>query len=261
MSWAARRRFIYLTGITLFLVTVVGLPIFWKIATIPATCHDGKQNQGETTIDRGGPCLLLDDRYLQPHAVLWARAFRVRDGSYNAVAYIQNPNPQAGIVSANYKFSLYDSGNILIAERTGSTYIMPGGITPVFASSINTGNRIVARTYFAFTDKALVWERMSNPATVISISGTQVTNADTEPQVSSLVRNTSVTDIEHVSFVTVVFDTAGNAINASATALSRLNAETQTQIGFTWPEAFTVLPSKVDITTLLPPIADANAQR
>jgi len=261
MSWAARRRFVYLAGIILFFVVVIGLPIAWKIATIPATCHDGKQNQNETAIDRGGPCLLLDDRYLQPHAVLWTRAFLVRDGSYNAVAYVQNPNPQAGVVSAHYKFSLYDSQNILVAERTGTTYIMPGGITPVFTSNIDTGNRIVARTYFAFTDKALVWERMSNPATPITISGTQVTNADTVPQVSASVRNTSVGDIQHVSFVAVVFDTAGNAINASATSLARLNAETQIQIGFTWPEAFTVLPSKVDVTALLPPVEDEQAQR
>ena len=261
MSWAARRRFVYLSGVILFFVIVIGLPIAWKIATIPATCHDGKQNQNETAIDRGGPCLLLDERYLQPHAVLWTRAFLVRDGSYSAVAYVQNPNPQAGVVSAHYKFSLYDSQNILVAERTGTTYIMPGGITPVFTSSIDTGNRIVARTYFAFTDSALVWERMSNPASPISISGTEIINADTEPQVTASVRNASVADIQHVSFVAVVFDTAGNAINASATALARLNAEGQTQIGFTWPEAFTVLPSKVDVTAVLPPVEDESAQR
>jgi hypothetical protein len=244
-----------------FFLIAIGGPIIYKIVTIPLTCHDGKQNQGETSIDRGGPCLLLDERYLQPHAVLWARSFRVRDGSYNAVAYIQNPNPSAGVSSAAYTFSLYDSQNILIAERTGTTYIMPSGITPVFTAGISTGNRIVARTYFALTERALAWKRMSNPTSVLTFSGTQVLNPATVPQVQTIVHNNAVVDIPNLSFVTVVFDTTGNAINTSATALSRLAANSQSSIGFTWPEAFTLVPGKVDVIPLLPPIPDPHAQQ
>jgi hypothetical protein len=259
MSWAGRRKFSYISGIILFFLIVVGGPIAYKIATIPATCHDGKQDQGETSVDRGGPCLLLDDRYLQPHAILWARSFQVRDGSYNAVAYVENPNKDAGVVSADYKFSLYDSQNILIAERTGTTYIMPGGITPVFTAGIDTGNRIVAHTYFAFTDPTLVWERMSNPTAVLTLSDKQVSNTDTEPQVSASVENTSVADLENISFVGVVFDTTGNAINASATQLARLDAGSSAQIGFTWPIPFTVAVGSEDITPIMPPIPDPTA--
>jgi hypothetical protein len=261
MSWAARRRFLYTAGIALFFLIAIGGPIAYKIATIPPTCHDGIQNQGETAVDRGGPCLLLDDRYLQPHAVLWARSFQVRDGSYNAVAYIENPNPNAGVPSADYKFSLYDSQNILIAERTGTTYIMPGGITPVFTAGIDTGNRIAAHTYFTLTDSALTWERMSNPTSVISVASKFVSNADTEPQLSAIAGNSSVADLTDVSFVGVVFDTAGNAINASATILPRLAGGSQTQIGFTWPNPFTAAVGTIDVIPLLPPIPDPAAQR
>ena len=249
-----------MTGIILFLLVVVGGPIAYKIATIPATCHDGKQDQGETSPDRGGPCLLLDENYLQPHAILWSRSFQVRDGSYNTVAYIQNPNPAAGVPKVGYKFSLYDSQNILIAERTGTTYIMPGGITPVFASDIDTGNRVVAHTYFVLTDPTIEWERMSNPTAPITIAGKDVSNTDTEPQIGALAGNKSVSDITGVSFVAVVFDTTGNAINASATKLARLPASGQAQIGFTWPEPFTATVGSVDIISLLPPIPDPSAK-
>lgn len=261
MSWAGRRKFLYISGITLFLVIVVGGPIAYKIATIPPSCHDGKQDQGETSVDRGGPCLLLDDNYLQPHAILWARSFQVRDGSYNAVAYIENPNADAGVASANYQFSLYDSNNVLIAQRTGTTYIMPGGITPVFTAGISTGNRIVAHTYFTLTDPSLVWERMSNPTSPISVADEQVSNTGTEPQVSAVAANSSVSDISGVSFVAVVFDTGANAINASATQVSRLPAGGQTQIGFTWPDPFTTTVGSVDIIPLMPPVPDPTAER
>ena len=261
MSWAARRKFLYLAGIFLFFLIVIGGPVAYKVATIPVTCHDGKQNQGETSADRGGPCLLLDDRYLQPHAILWARSFRVRDGSYNAVAYIENPNAAAGVATANYKFSLYDSENILIAERTGTTYIMPGGVTPVFTANIDTGNRIVAHTYFALTDKELIWQRMSDPASVISVSGKQISNTNTVPQVSATASNSSVADLVKVSFVAVVYDTAGNAINTSATELARLSGDTRAEIGFTWPEPFATAAGSVDITPMLAPIPDPGAQK
>ena len=250
----------YISGIILFFLIVVGGPIAYKIATIPPTCHDGKQDQGETAVDRGGPCLLLDDRYLQPHAVLWARSFQIRDGSYNAVAYIENPNPNAGVPSANYKFSLYDSQNILIAERTGTTYIMPNGITPVFTAGIDTGNRIVAHTYFTLTDSSLQWERASDPTSVITVASKQISNTDTEPELSAITRNSSVADLTNVSFIAVVYDTVGNAINASATILPRLAGSSQSQIGFTWPDPFPVIVGTEDIIPIMPPVPDPTAQ-
>ena len=261
MSWAARRKLIYISGILLFFLVVIGGPLAYKIATIPQTCHDGIQNQGETAIDRGGPCLLLDEAYLEPHAILWARAFLVHDGSYNAVAYIENPNPNAGVANANYKFSLYDSDNILVAERTGTTYIMPGGITPVFTAGIDTGNRIVAHTYFELTDPTLQWERMSNPTSVITVSSKQVSDTDTVPQLSAVASNSSVVDLTNVSFVGVVFDTDGNAINASATILPRISEGARMPIGFTWPEPFTAIAATEDVTPLMNPIPDPRAQR
>jgi len=261
MSWASRRRSLYLSGIFLFLLVVIGGPIAYKIATIPVTCHDGKQNQGETAVDEGGPCLHLNPNDLQPDSILWARAFQVRDGSYNAVAYIQNPNPNAGVAAANYKFSLYDSQNILIAERTGMTYIMPTGITPVITTGINTGNRIVAHTYFTLTDPTIIWERMSNPTSVISIASKQVSNTDILPQLSAIASNTSVNDLKDVEFVAVVFDTVGNAIQTSATEIPDFPGGSNTSIGFTWPNPFTEVVGTEDIIPLLPPVPDLTAQR
>ena len=55
MSWAQRRRFLYISGIILFFVVVVGGPVAYKIATIPQTCHDGKQDQGRPSSVTFGP--------------------------------------------------------------------------------------------------------------------------------------------------------------------------------------------------------------
>src|SRR3989338_11227858 len=101
---------------------------------------------------------------------MWARSFEVRSGSYTAVGYIGNPNPEAGVALAHYRVGLYDSQNILIAERVGTTFIMPGGITPVLEASIDTGNREVVHTYLQIIGEALVWESMASPAAKVMIS-------------------------------------------------------------------------------------------
>ena len=252
MSWASRRRVNYIAGIILFLIVVVSVPVVRYFYRSPS-CSDGIQNQSETAPDKGGPCTVLDERTLAPSSVLWSRSFKVRNGSYSATAYIENPNDNAGVRAANYHFGLYDNSNVLIAERNGTTPVMPGTITPVFEGNINTGNREVARTYFEFT-RPLVWERSKNPAVAVAISNRTVKNADTMPRVEATAENTSVAPISDLSFIAVVLGPSGNARAASQTAVSRLNSGEKQQIVFTWPEAFGSQVGRIDILPIMTPV-------
>ena len=200
-----------------------------------------------------GPCSELDPRYLQPTAVMWARSFKVREDTYTAVAYISNPNPKAGVERAHYKMGLYDSGNVLIAEREGETFIMPGSITPVIESGIYTGNRMVVHTYFQITDPALIWKEATNPAEGIKVSNQTVSNFDFAPKVEAQARNASLDTMRTISFVAVLFDTAGNAFAASGTRLSELASGASSPISFTWPQAFTIPVGRIDIIPLHTP--------
>jgi hypothetical protein len=261
MSWASNRRFLYITGIIIFFAIVIGGPLVYKYENIPLTCHDGIQNQGETTIDRGGPCLILDERSILPYSVEWARALYVRDGTYNAVAYIQNPNKSAGVVKADYDFRFYDADHVLLAERKGETYIMPAGITPIFEADIQTGNGVVAHTSFEFTNKPLVWEKMHSSVSSILVDGMLVSNVDSTTKLSAIAHNTDVSKNSNISFVAVVFDTIGNAMSASATSVPTLAGSSAVSLGFTWPKAFPLLVGSTDVLPLKAPIEDAAAQR
>lgn len=252
MSWASRRKFQYATGVIIFFLVVIGGPIAYKILSKPPTCSDGIQNQGETSIDKGGPCPILDERTLVPASVVWARSFRIRDGSYNAAAMLQNPNGQAGVRSVGYHFGLYDADNVLIAERTGTTFVMPGGVTPVFEGNIDTGNRVVAHTYFDFTE-APVWERLADTSSIIALSNIEITDTGTLPRVTADAKNTSVGDVGALTFIAVIYDPAGNAFAASQTTLSGLSAGESQHIIFTWPAAFNVSVGRIQIVPLSPP--------
>lgn len=254
MSWASRRRGIYLLGIISFLTIVIGIPLA-KYSYSPSTCTDGKQNQGETAPDKGGPCPVLDERTLSPASVLWSRSFEVRSGLYNAVAYVENPNENAGVRISNairYHFGMYDSRNILVAERTGATFIIPGSITPIFEANIDAGNRVIAHTYLEFTGQ-FIWERLINPAKAITISNKEILDVSSEPRILAIAENMSVSPISDISFIVVVFDTSGTAYATSRTSLPRISPGEKQQITFTWPYPFPSRVGRVDIFPLLSP--------
>ena len=254
MSWASRRRSVYLFGVTLFFVIVLGGPLAYWYFSIPPTCSDGTQNQDETGVDIGGPCPILDPKVLQQETVLWSRSFKVRDGTYSAAAYIENPNKDAGVEVAPYHFGLYDQRNVLVAERDGVMFIMPGSITPVLESRIDTGSRIVTHTYLSFT-ALLTWRRMQNVARAVSVEDMRLTDTDSIPRLVANAVNTSVADIVDPSFVAAVFDPAGNAFAVSGTRLERIAAGASARIIFSWSEPFGIVPGRTDVIPVVAPTA------
>ena len=252
MSWASRRRATYGFGVFLFFLITVGGPIAYWYLTIPPTCTDGKQNQGETSPDHGGPCTLLDEQALSPAPILWARSFPVRDGSFNSVSYIQNSNEAAGVKRVTYRFALYDTENVLVAEREGSTFIMPGSVTPVFESGIQTGNRIAVRTYFIFTEDP-VWERLTDRSRIVQVNDKRIVDTGVAPRITATTFNSSVVDMTDGLLIATVFDQAGNAFASPQTTIPKLRAGEKQDITFTWPDPFTVGVGRIDIIPLVEP--------
>jgi hypothetical protein len=252
MSWAARRRLLYILGLIVFFGILIGVPLAYKISNIKPTCTDGKMNQGESAPDKGGPCPDLDERMLSAVSPIWTRSFRVKDGTYTSATYIQNSNENAGATDVSYIFKLYDTDNILITERTGKTYIMPGNITPVVETGIDTGNMIVAHTFFEFASP-IKWKKYEDISKVITTQGRTVRDADTIPRVGAEAVNSSVSPISDITFAGIVFDVNGNAIAASLTHIERLEPNEAQEVVFTWPTPFATRVGRVDIIPVLPP--------
>jgi len=247
-----KRRILYLGTIIIVFAILVGGPVMYKLLTIAPTCSDGKMNQGETAPDRGGPCVLLDERYLSPYGVLWARSFKVRDGLYNAVAYIENPNEGAGVAQVNYRFRLFDDKNVLVADREGTTFIMPGGVTPVFSTAIPTGNREATHAFFNFTS-GMQWQKTADTAKAVLVANKKIEDVGTMPRLSADVKNTTVSPMRELSFIAAVFDPQGNAFASSATVVPFLGPGDTTKIVFTWPQAFPQQVGRVDVIPRVEP--------
>ena len=122
-SWRTRRQFFYFAIFALAILAIIG-GIVWYFWPEP-TCSDKKQNQGEQGIDCGGPCTPCLGE-IKDISQKWVRFFKNREGFYDIAALIENSNLFAGIPNFKYTFKLYDSNNVLITIKEGSTFINPG---------------------------------------------------------------------------------------------------------------------------------------
>ncbi len=250
-SWAKQRQMYYGIGVAVFLLLIIIPTLYFSLHKEP-TCFDGKQNQGEISIDKGGPCKLLDERTQQPLSVLWTRSFEIRDGVYSALTYIENPNPKSGIELMTYQFKLYDERGVLLAERFGRVPILPGRVVPILETNIDVGNRKVVRTIFQFLDDE-VWIEMQDPTKELKVVDSMLSNEDTTPRIDATLKNRGVSTKGQVILIATVFDTVGNAFAASRTFVDSIKSGEEKTVTFTWPNSFVLPVARIDVSLLMVP--------
>lgn len=237
MTWALKRQIFYITILILFFFVFGFLIIYPKLNKTPS-CTDGKQNGTELGIDCGGSCLNACIAQVEDMSVLWARAFRVIPGRYNAVAYVVNHNKTEALQKINYRFRFADAKNIYIGKREGSTFVPPGGNFAIFEPAIDIGNSIPVYTTFEFTSPPN-WLQVA-PEKInqlkIFISNIELVDETTRPKLSANLKNNSLFKIPNVGVVTILYDAKGNAISTSRTYLNELAPLQSADVNFTWPE-------------------------
>jgi hypothetical protein len=237
MTWAIKRQIFYVL-ILVIAISVLGFLISYPLLSKTPSCQDNKQNGDEVGIDCGGTCVRACLSQVDQISVIWARAFRVVPGRYNAVAYLENHNTNAVVNRIKYKFRFADENNIYIGKREGETIIPAGGHFAVFETAINIGNSIPVYTIFEFTETP-VWITVPKEKIdqlKIVVSDIKLENPDTNPVLSATVKNNSLLIISAVNVIAILYDAGGNAISASRTYLEKLSGEEKTEVRFTWPE-------------------------
>ena len=246
ISWSTRRQFLYITVAAVILFLSVALPTYFVVYKAPS-CSDGVQNHGEQGIDCGGPCALICKSSALDIIVHWQRAFRVKDGVYNALAYVENPNIDSGIGKISYRFKLYDSENILIYERDGQTFIPPNKIFGIFESNILTGSRIPARTLFEFLGEP-IWQKNYAVSPALSMGNKLLSEQDGLPRLTATLENHEGATVDNIEVVAIVYDSEDNAIASSRTIVDSLERGGTSDIVFTWPEPFVNTAVRTELT-------------
>jgi hypothetical protein len=252
-TWAGQRQLMYGTGVFLFLLVFIGLPIYFTFFNNPPTCFDAKQNGDEAGVDCGGSCQRACTGQVLPEPiVLWSRSFTIARGLNNLVAYIQNPNVNYTAEPLQYIFSVYDSDNVLLGIREGYAYIPATKTFPIFEAAFNAGEKIPTKVVFAFTAPAKWNKSAVSDAPVLTVVDQRILDANTSPRIYATLENSTVYKYKNIEVVAIVYDADGNAFAASKTVVDNLPGSGSAPLVFTWPSPFATAVSKVEIIPKLP---------
>jgi len=244
--WAMSRRLQYFAGfLVLFLIISVWLYMayFYKAPT----CFDNRKNGDESGVDCGGACVRICSFAVNEPVVKWSRSFKVVNGLYNAVAYVENPNREAASAVVNYTFTLYDEAGLITARR-GTTILPPDGLYPIFEGRIETGRRVPTRT-FVEIDPIEVWQPANIGREQFSVLSRDLENSDSSPRLTALVRNNGLEEVKEVELVATIFDVRGTALASSRTFVDNFSARSDKQVSFTWPEPIATTMRSCEIPT------------
>lgn len=235
MVWAQRRKMAYMSGLLTFLF-VVAFFVFQSVTNVVPTCFDNKKNGGETNVDCGGKCLQYCPNELLDPKVRWVRTFEVTPGVVHAVAYIEHSYPAASAKNVKYQFRLYDTNNVLIVERQGTTYLGPMGRTAIVETLIPTGNIPVAVTRFSFVSP-VPWQKSDSAFSqvVIKTDRTVLENFSGGTRLTAILDNQSRYSFSNFDVVAILYDANDNAITSSKILLPSLQAQSSETVYFTWP--------------------------
>jgi len=253
LSWSAERKLLYLIGTLAVLFVLIYVPflLFWHE---PATCTDGLKNGDETGIDCGGSCSQICTTDAVAPIVLWTRTFRVVPGVYNAVAYIENPNPNSEAPYAEYEFTFYDAQGERIASRTGSTFIPHGRRFGVFEGIFDFGTTTPARATFSFT-RIPNWRDGTFISSDIVVRNKALLREETAPRIEAMITNQSNEYISQADLVAIVYDALGKAVATSRTIVEDLSPGDSERVTFSWPMPFetsvSVCSSPVDVALVI----------
>jgi hypothetical protein len=245
MSWGTHRRntIIFIFFSIIFIITAY---LLYDALYEPPNCFDKKWNGDEINIDCGGSCSLMCESQVLAPIVRWTRVFEVASGIYNVLAYVENPNPNAGVEKVSYRFRVYDNENVLIQERRGITSLYPKSVMPVLENTLPVGQLDAARVTFEFTEP-LIWHKKIPEQSLIAVQDEQITRLEDSPRIRAIVKNNGVELIRNLEVVAIVYDVSGNAIAASGTLFKDAPVNTDLEAFFTWPKPFTTEFSRFEL--------------
>ncbi len=230
--WAVWRRTLYAIG---FFIVVGSMSTTWYFAAIheTPTCFDSKHNGYESGTDCGGSCVRICAADLMAPEILWAQSFKITDGQYNTVAYIDNRNQLAGTPKLSYTFELVSNGEV-VATRTGEISLPPATTYPLFEGRIFVdGNKPITETRLTI-DPSPLWLPGKVSYGQFRSLNIALESADTRPRLNVEIENTGLSEAENVEVVATIFNAAGQPVTASETFVESIEGRETEDIIFTW---------------------------
>lgn len=232
--WARQRQIAYAAlvgGVLLAPVLLYGLHWYFSL---PETCSDGKQNQGETGVDCGGPCPLACPFEVAPYSLQWVRVAPVAPGRYHVVAYFENSNRGRFASEIPYVVTLYDEANEILAQANGVFTLLPQPIVAVIHTNLTTGSSVATKATFTYA-RPTRWYQFFDEYLLPEVHEETIVSSTPRPRAEAILENPHPDPLTGIEAVGLIYDATGNLVAASRTVVERLEPHERKRIVFTWP--------------------------
>lgn len=249
MEWSQKRRILYSLIFAGVILLLAAYPLYRTVNPTPS-CFDSRQNGDEVGLDCGGSCNLYCADQIKELRVVWSKAFQVIPGRYDLGAYVENPNPAAGVKNVHYTLRMLDSAGQLLAEGKGETEVAPSSTFLLFVSNVSaTGTPDRVDVEFSRADLVSWVKAQAVPSTLIS-KNQSLKNTDTKPRFDATLLNTDlVNDAGYASVGAIIYDAARHPVAISQTYIESVPKGGTQDVFFTWPTRFTKHPKGGICTT------------
>ncbi len=228
-------------GYLLFLGAVL-FSVYYLFIRVAPTCSDGKQNQDEMGIDCGGICANQCEPPLNAKDIVTREvAFVPADrGSYDVLARIYNPNDIAGASRFSYKLALRDASGGILAEQSGTSFILPQETKYLFEFHLSAQARPAKATLEILE---VSWERFHGyterpRVMVVKQAYERIRSGPGYGAATGLVINESQYDFRSLLVKVVLRDASGHPLAINSTEMLTMPSKSQRDFRLVWPAAF-----------------------
>lgn len=251
MVLTRRNKQYVIAGVYFVLAVFLSTVIYYAFIKAPETCFDNRQNQDEAGADCGGVCALACQEIIVGEDLSVKEMTFVPGGEnrYDVLGKIYNPNDEIGASAFAYTVTLKDGAGMVLATRSGKSYILPQENKYILELNLETA-AVPASVSFDIRDAQ--WERFSGYQAKPTISiyqkrYGQISSGSGFGEAYGLLSNESPYDFRSIAVKVVLRDDAGTPLAFNMTEMRTVQASEERDFRLIWPSAFPGTVAKVEM--------------
>jgi hypothetical protein len=234
------KKFLYGSAfLSLLGITILGIYYFFMHSE--PTCFDNLQNQTETGIDCGGPCILCEIKNINSEDFekdVEVQIIQAGEGQIALFTKVKNPSNIYG-AEFNYKFSIFNKLGGESVQISGKSFVDTEETRYITVPLVKIDKRDVQNVDFSVLDFKWDFEN-THPDYSADINEVSTVLENGEIKINGIFKNTSSNSIAQVRITSFITDNENSIICASASELRKVGAFSENK--------FTVFCPKTTLT-------------
>ncbi len=214
----------------------------YSIFRTKPTCFDGARNQNEEDVDCGGICVNKCQK-IEVKDLTVGKTGAVESsiaGEYDFYGIVENPNNIYGSKSFTYQIKFKDENGFVLAEKNGSSFILPGDKKYIVENNIKL-NKLPASIDFSLADSQ--WVELDDlyekpDLKVVNKSYSEINSGIGFSEAKGLLQNSSPFDFAMINIKIILFDASGKIVALNSTEMRTVKSGEDRDYRAFWPSRF-----------------------